>query len=545
MGRTAPHVGVAVSLAAATTVGGASPPLTTVAYYGGPAPVGAGVFGTLRSPEITSAGQLFFHSEVAPAPGVGPLVQTLWWRDGGAWTIVAREDTPAPGIGGGVEFAGFAPFVRAGGPGQVAFRAVLQGPGVTSANQGGIWAGPFDSPFLIVRDGGPAAGLPGLVHAGGNLSQLIANGVGEVAFCEDLAGPGVNSTNDIAIWAGGQETLGLVGREGSPVNPSLPGVLYASMTNAVQPDLSMNDAGQLAYSMNFTGPGVTPSDDYGVMFGTPGAIDIVARRGSPAPGIPGMNYGRFSTARVNEAGTLAYFGELNPPGMTSPAGEAAWLGAVGSPQLLARTGTPVPGGGANIGRIMNLSLSDNSECVLHVALGNNPGTSGPSAILAGTPGDLSTIAQSGQAAPGTEPGTVFSSEHFFREPGIGPSGQVAFVGSLQGPGVTPGTSGGLWATDPLGILTLIARTGDEITLAPGDVRTIQVLSLRVDNVFGPGRAEVFSADGLLTFTARFTDQSYAVFVTQVPGPTAPTLLLIAGACSVGRRRPRPVASAAE
>ena len=63
-------------------------------------------------------------------------------------------------------------------------------------------------------------------------------------------------------------------------------------------------------------------------------------------------------------------------------------------------------------------------------------------------------------------------------PVLNDAGQTAFAARLTGSGVRFHNNSGIWATDRTGVLQLIARTGDPLEVAPGDFRTISVLSLR-------------------------------------------------------------------
>jgi len=72
---------------------------------------------------------------------------------------------------------------------------------------------------------------------------------------------------------------------------------------------------------------------------------------------------------------------------------------------------------------------------------------------------------SGEAAPGTEAGTVFgpSAAIFVTTvPRLSGDGRVVFTGQLEGPAVTPQTRDGIWSGDPMAT-SLIARSG-----APAD-----------------------------------------------------------------------------
>ena len=74
---------------------------------------------------------------------------------------------------------------------------------------------------------------------------------------------------------------------------------------------------------------------------------------------------------------------------------------------------------------------------------------------------------------------------------------------------------GIWATDTSGALQLIARTGDQLEVAPGDFRTISDLDFVAATGNGDGRQSGFNNFGQLVFWASFTDGSQGVFVSNV------------------------------
>jgi len=79
-----------------------------------------------------------------------------------------------------------------------------------------------------------------------------------------------------------------------------------------------------------------------------------------------------------------------------------------------------------------------------------------------------TVALTGEPAPGTEDGVVFSSfttglNHSFMHPVIDDQGRVAFIALLAGDGVNESNQSGIWS-EGSGDLVLVVRTGMQ---APG------------------------------------------------------------------------------
>jgi hypothetical protein len=68
--------------------------------------------------------------------GAGRLAQVTT----GGLTVIAKTDDPAPGTAAGVQFASIDIAGIAAGSGQIAFLALLKGPGVNAGNDRGLWA---------------------------------------------------------------------------------------------------------------------------------------------------------------------------------------------------------------------------------------------------------------------------------------------------------------------------------------------------------------------------------------------------------------------
>ena len=81
---------------------------------------------------------------------------------------------------------------------------------------------------------------------------------------------------------------------------------------------------------------------------------------------------------------------------------------------------------------------------------------------------LRKVAETGMAAPGTEPGVVFgalttSLNHSLLIPRMDENGRVAFMGVLAGPGIDLSNFQGMWAEES-GSLRLVARNGQDSRL---------------------------------------------------------------------------------
>jgi hypothetical protein len=222
--------------------------LRLVVSTGVPTPAAGGfTFSGLDEPQINAAGQVAFRSRAG-----------LWVAsaDGSVLTSAGAPGDPAPGAGG--QFTSFhqPSFNDAG---QVAFRAEFWRPG-DPASTDGIWAGRPGELRLVVHEGQPAPGAGEGVTFANLLSwDPMFNANGQVAFGAVLAGPGVTTASDRALYASDpQGNLHLVAREGMRVElPNGTGRIITALdfpTGASGPhsrSQSFNDAGQLIFAAGF------------------------------------------------------------------------------------------------------------------------------------------------------------------------------------------------------------------------------------------------------------------------------------------------------
>jgi hypothetical protein len=190
---------------------------TLVAREGSPAPGLAGVtYGALSSiPALNSAEQVAYLSALG-GTGVTASNDTSIWRDG---TLLVREGNTTPELSG-VSFGAFTSTPQINATGQVAFASLLTGTGVTAASNTAIWR----DATLVARAGNAAPGLPGIVYGNLATNTLCITDSGQVAYSSQLSGSDVFSTNDEAIWRSGT----LIVREGTPA-AGLPGLTHASL----------------------------------------------------------------------------------------------------------------------------------------------------------------------------------------------------------------------------------------------------------------------------------------------------------------------------
>ena len=511
--------------------------LRTVALTGQPAPGTAGAtfesFGSFIHPisfvyggaVLNDAGHVAFRANLTGS-GVDATNNQGVWSEGSGLSLVARTGSQAPGAASGVNFSTdpelelFFPVFNDAG--QTAFYGALSDGGL------GLWSEGSGSLSLVAQSGGQAPGTPSGVNIDfSNLYQFldspVLNNAGQTTFRSFLSGPGVTNANKFGRWAERAGSLELVGRRGS----SMPG-LPAGVVNFTMEEAGLNDAGQTVFYANLSGSGVNNSNNQSVWSDVSGSLALVARKGDPIPGMPGVSFGNLNfTDAINNAGQTAFVAGLSNDDSEFDQ-ESLWLADSGNLTLLARRGTQAAGmpSGVLYDQIGYWAKLNDAGQVLTNSLltGNGVDDSNREGFfLWDALGNVTLVQRNGDHAPGTPTGTFFASllNDPFTTFVLNNAGQVALSQRLGGAGVDSTNDHGIWATDETGALQLVARKGDELEVAPSDFRTISDLTLVSANGHSNGWISGFNNVGQIAFWASFTDGTQGVFVSNkvatVPG----------------------------
>jgi hypothetical protein len=385
--------------------------LQLVAREGTAAPAaGTGVtFGEFPDrPDLSNNGATFFQTILTG--NVDTTNDSSIWSDSGSGAqLFAREGLAAPGVGDGITFAGFdVPIV--GRSGEVMLTASLAGTGIDATNGIGIWSNAGGSLHPVVRLGSAAPGTAaGTTFATFSDGARAIDSAGQVGFIAQVAGPGIDSSNDRGIWQEQGGNLTLLAREGAPAPGTEAGTIFSNINS---PNVSnYNGRGRLPIRAVLSGPNVTSANDEGIWAQTGGNLHLVWREGTPVPGVePGLKLVGlpFRHLEFNDAGELTFLAGLTGPGVT---------------------------------------------------------TSNDSGIWSTGGGTFHLVAREGMATPGTISGVTFSNFGEYGDPVISDAGHVAFYGEITGPGSVPGNFG-LWAEGTPG-LQLVTRSEPGITLPSG------------------------------------------------------------------------------
>lgn len=275
-------------------------------------------FLSVLSHSINSDGHTTF-SGVVGGNGVGARdgVVGVWSDRSGTLEAVALPGDPAPGVADGVTFARFAN-PTPNYPVRSAYQGFLSGDGVNGANNHGIWADHDGALALVARAGDAAPGTESDVHFD-DLGLPLANTAGETAFTASVAGAGVDATNDQGIWSGRSGALELVARNGDPAAGVPAGAVFEQFLA-----FSLNAAGSVAFVGRLTGEGIDSGNDLGIWAqDRAGALRLVARVGESLQVAPGdhrtiLSFGAlplgnaygFFTGTGNDDGRPSSFSDL-------------------------------------------------------------------------------------------------------------------------------------------------------------------------------------------------------------------------------------------
>jgi hypothetical protein len=446
------------------------------AVGGAPGEVHADFSGIL--PNLSNSGDTAWLSSVHQ-PGSLTFFPSIWKGNVGNIQLLASVGKPAPGFPAGVNFGPFndAPVINA--QGDVAYRVPLLGPGIDNTNQWTVWRSSGGTLQLLARQGDPAPGTSANFRS---LWTIRLNDAGQAGISADLSTIDFGTTPESGLWLSDGSALNLVAKDHSPTVGVVPGTQF-DLTQVTP--FSLNSSGAVAFRalMRLSIPaGVDTTNDQGIWSSGAGSLQLVAREGFQAPGLPaGAKYSSFETPKLSNDGHTAFAGVLaiDPSlGINSSSNTGIWSDANGSLQLVARAG---------------------------------------------------------DQAPGMPMGAVFDSFFGGRSSvrfALNAPGHAAFISSVSGGGTTASNNLGLWAQDQNGNLRLVLRQGDMFEVAPGDVRLITGIGFPSPSAGGDGLARGFNDSHQLAVLLSFANNTSGVFVTSItvpePGGLGLSLLAMAG-----------------
>ncbi|MCA9273707.1 MAG: hypothetical protein KDA31_11765 [Phycisphaerales bacterium] len=433
-------------------------------------------------------------------------------------TLIAGVQVP--GQDPGVTFSSLS-LSGLSGEGVAILDGSLNGPGVSSSNNETLWIYEAGSAAqLLVREG--QTQLPGPIDVSSFSFASYSDDQSRTVIHSDLSGPGVTIDNAAARWAidsGGQAEI--LTRNSDPA-PEFGVDAFYSFAHVTP------TAGADAYAIvRVYGDGIDRSQNEAVMLfpANQGPGTIVARRGDPVPGHPGMVHDDFFEFTIAESGAafLSVFAS-GSPGVSGYGLLCA--NPVDGLTLIAATGDPVVGGApgdtyafendTNIELYYRLvDISEDGTVVFASSTGS--GSNGLWLYHANT--GIQSIAIAGDVAP-TPGGSYVFTDLQTASPIINSVGQIVFHAEAVETSGAP-TINGVWATTPGGGLVPVLVSGQTVNVGtPGSPILKQVTSVSLQQGSPNDRDEkspfssVLNSSGEVVLTAEFTDGA-GVFVAHI------------------------------
>ncbi len=272
---------------------------------------------------ISDNGSLLLHYDLA-----GPAIDST--NDRAMYVgypdnpqLIWRRGMQAPGCEEGVVF-GSADGVSFNDAGQIAFRSTLAGTDVASANNTGYWAGGAGELELVAREGSQAPDQPpGVILNGCNFPGM--NRFGEIGFFSPLAGAGISSANNHAVWTGERSDPLVLLQKGDFAPGAPPGVTLAAVS--VSGIVPVNELGQSVVFAFLAGPSVTDASDYASYLGDSAGMQLVLREGDALPNLGDDLFAGPAGSKyaMNDVGDFATAMALTGVGVTTENDKSVWV----------------------------------------------------------------------------------------------------------------------------------------------------------------------------------------------------------------------------
>ncbi len=384
--------------------------------------------------------------------------------------------------------------------------------------------------------------VPGVTYlAQSNISPgaFNYNSRGDVTFNAYVTGPGITSANNRGVWTSQGGTTTQLAQLGSQA-PGMPsGMVYSEFVNGGMNLAPLNGNGQSLISARTTGPGGATGE--GVWMGGPSGMNLILQRGDAAPGLPGNTFAAFGGASINNQNHVAFMGYPDGPagvsyGLWSGApGSFSLLAATTQPAAAA-------GPGVSFGQIGGPALSGSDKVAFDSTLtGSGVTTSNDSSVWMYDGSGLKMLIREGMQAPGFPAGDKMGSVTLndALDYAINSAGRVALAATYVDP--LNNYHRAIWESSPSGNLVPVLSEGQTMVVN-GATRTIQFLFTRLgESGLQDGQFTGFNENGQIAFVADFTDGTSGEFVftpTPVPEPSTWALLAMGAGALLFRRRRR-------
>lgn len=523
----------------------------------GPGQGAAVVFSTLgqQQPAINATGQVAFRGTTSLGGGLAGM----WLHSGASNSNFGIAGGPQPG-GGTYPAAASFNNIGLNNAGNLSWRL-----GASTGTFSDVGGGP--ARVALAGDSAPGTTNSGPLasYSGVTSASPLLNAAGQSAVIGNLA---VNAALDppvvisgatanfSGIWVGTPGGTSLLMRQNDAML-ALDGSGNTRVGALQQLTMAFNGGGRFVLATSLQGSNVVTGTGAGsnsamIASNRTGSVEALARVGNAAPNASGApsatdlfrSFGAGGIA-FNNAGHVAFSSSLRDAAGTQTATGALFsdlgsgtlreIARVGNalPTIVSPSGSPLAEfNGVTWGQSYNNTMLSGSDMLVFAAtgLGNTGGTNNTGAILTlDSAGTFTKVQRNGDVA--IAGGAPDGSDAFFLSPSsiqLNSLGQIAFATTLTGVGVSPGLGNGsaIFATADDGSLCLVARTGDQFEVAPGDFRTIQTLGGLTSSGGQDGRLMNLNDNGDLVFELDFVGGTSGIFVAHIPEPTAAAMLLV-------------------
>ena len=201
---------------------------------------------------LNSLGEIAFlasyEDKVADNSGSG-----IWLQEANSLRVVARSGSIAPGLGSKFDHFDHPALNNAG---QVAFVGFTERNSNQAPTQG-IWSTRNNNLNLVVLLGDDAAGTNAVFSA---FTSPLINAHGQTVFIGSLTGDEIDSSNSMGMWRERGGELFLVAQTGSRA----PGTSFQFSNLALEHEIVINSAGQIAFDAMLSGEGVDRRNNFGI-----------------------------------------------------------------------------------------------------------------------------------------------------------------------------------------------------------------------------------------------------------------------------------------
>jgi hypothetical protein len=480
---------LASPLLVACAAGTAAADLTPIALSGDPAPgIGGATFARLAQPRILPDGSIAFWARLEGDGITDANDGSIWSDRSGALAIAYREDGPAP-FDADIRWGAF-PFPAFNAAGDLSFTASL----VDAADPDeptnlGIFAEDSGFTLVVAREGFIAPGLPNDGKFGG-LPIAPFSDAGAVAF---------NGSKGAGAWLWTEVDPTPIAIAGDPAPEVGPPWVFSFIDGPVD-----SGNGTLAFRASLIDP-AKPKEPYASLWSSAGGNLTFIAWADPA------KQGRYFTdlgiaPLVSDAGVIRFWAASAGDGVDASNDTSILQFAEGGIDLLVEEGSAAPGGGLFGQLPSRLSGNPAGDFAFSAPLaGPDVDASNNSGIYLHSAGNLALVAREGDQAPGLPGGIQLAT---LGHPAMGADGELAFSAHLRGE-VEQGSSFALFVTDG-GQPVPVVRTGDQVDVGGGDVRTVREIAFASGDV-GSGYSQM-APGGVLVLHLTFEDKSQGLFI---------------------------------